>query len=310
MPEPGHILDPELELLLRELAADPRSSLLRVPRSGRIRQLFPAEPLASHTGFSKLERHLLQAYRSELALLLRQACQIRLFEKEACAARTSRRVSPESFVDVPEESMWRRRAADRSTSPDAGLWEPDASSLLSRCASDGLEQTTSVELAAASLRLEPTDSARVYAGLGLANQGRMQDSERILRDVMSSRPTYRIASFASMDLGYARSLQGELPAACDAYREASDRWPEHMMASASWLVLAIQVGDRVQARIAASRVDETIPVGHPWIQEFGVMHEQLRSAQQLEVSPAGINLARWLLDRTGPNSARISHVLA
>src|SRR5436189_4868215 len=80
MPE-SLAFDPELEELLREIAADPGSRLLRMPRSTRPRDLLaiPEPVTRARAGLSVAERHLIEVHRDELAHLLRRACLIRFF---------------------------------------------------------------------------------------------------------------------------------------------------------------------------------------------------------------------------------------
>src|SRR5262245_31177745 len=65
-------LDPELEHLLRELAAEPDSSLLRVARPAVMPALFETNTVVSQhaTGLLPVEREILRAHRAELVEVL------------------------------------------------------------------------------------------------------------------------------------------------------------------------------------------------------------------------------------------------
>ncbi|MCA9067038.1 MAG: hypothetical protein KDA96_28440, partial [Planctomycetaceae bacterium] len=68
----GIHLDPEVEGLLREIAADPGSSLLRVERPKTLRPLLEREHAAGArmAGLTNAERHLLERYRDEVGYAL------------------------------------------------------------------------------------------------------------------------------------------------------------------------------------------------------------------------------------------------
>lgn len=62
-------LDPEIDGLLREIAADPKSKLLRVRRPVDVRVFAETRPAigVATAGLTKAERHLVQAHREEVA---------------------------------------------------------------------------------------------------------------------------------------------------------------------------------------------------------------------------------------------------
>ena len=67
------LLHPEVEHLLAEIAADPNSSLLRIPRAKVLPELFrPPDPIRQSAHFmTSAERHLLAVHREEVAHWLR-----------------------------------------------------------------------------------------------------------------------------------------------------------------------------------------------------------------------------------------------
>lgn len=67
------LLHPEVEHLLAEIAADPNSSLLRIPRTKVLPELFrPPDPIRQSAYFlTSAERHLLAVHREEVAHWLR-----------------------------------------------------------------------------------------------------------------------------------------------------------------------------------------------------------------------------------------------
>lgn len=78
------LLEPALEELLREVASDPRSSLLRVDRPSLLKGPFDHDPMVreSFTGLRSAERELLRVYRQELGHALRECCFDLVYRRE------------------------------------------------------------------------------------------------------------------------------------------------------------------------------------------------------------------------------------
>jgi hypothetical protein len=128
-------LDPEFEEVLREVAADPDSSLLRVPRPKRIRSLFDRGSAvgALEPGLTRAEQHLLQVHRNELAWLLRQACLVKLVEGPKSRLYVSRYITAERQVELMRPSTMRSQLdLERGTAAGAKDEAP-AIALLDRC---------------------------------------------------------------------------------------------------------------------------------------------------------------------------------
>jgi len=121
--------DPELEGLLRELAADPRSQLLRSTRprtaAGLLERAGAVSP--SRAGLTAAERHLLEVHRDELADVLRRACLMRFYSDPARALYLNRSRDAQHAIAFDTPERWRERArealadARRSPRPLEGL---------------------------------------------------------------------------------------------------------------------------------------------------------------------------------------------
>ena len=166
-------LHPELEGLLREVAADPESNLLRLPRSGLVHSLRAAAlpDRAPTTGLRPAERELLRTCRHEVAYLLLLAC----YRQQITAPQNRYLVyslNESGEVAATLERRWLGIASQRlGLMPGRAILNSMA--LLARCVSpDGERWPSVLELAAASARLDPSNTAYNYAALELilANQ--------------------------------------------------------------------------------------------------------------------------------------------
>ena len=203
-------LDPEFEEILAKVAADPESALLRVPRPQRIRGLFEREKVSEGASIlSRAEKHLLQAYRSDVAGLLRDVCRMKLLD----GPRSRPHVSPYKTADREHERLNPSGLAERFRREQIEAREIEgvapAWSLLERCVGEpfGDEPTVS-QLAEASIRLEPSDAARVLAAVDLIQRGAPRAALEVLHRVVAGFPEREILLHAWNDLGMSYSFTG------------------------------------------------------------------------------------------------------
>ena len=199
-------LHPEIEGLLREVAADPESNLLRLPRSGLVHSLRAATlpDRAPTTGLRPAERELLRTCRHEVAYLLLLAC----YRQQITAPQNRYLVySVRANADIAEDLdvSWMRAARRKlGMSSDAKLTQ--ALSLLARCTSfDGLGWPTVFELAAASARLAPSTMARNYAALDLILGGKAATGVRMLEGLHYDTPAFQVMAACNRVFGLEKS---------------------------------------------------------------------------------------------------------
>jgi len=208
-------LHPEIEGLLREIAADPESNLLRLPRADLARSLRAGTlpDRAPTTGLRPAERELMRTCRDEVAYLLLFAC----YHQQTNAPQNryivySTRVNGDISEDM--DVRWMRLARKKlGMESDARLTE--AFSLLARCASvDGRGWPTMFELAAASARLVPSTTPRNYAALGLMLGGRARTGVRMLKGLRYDAPRMQLMAACNRVFGLEKC--GRLDLAYDA----------------------------------------------------------------------------------------------
>jgi hypothetical protein len=251
------LFEPEVEAILREIASDPRSSLLRVSRPRHLLGLFERYTNVGPqtVGLTAAERHLLQVYRNEVARLLGDVCRRRLVSGERPLNRS---LTVDSDLVIPSEAENRERS--RALQPFAGeLDEPDVESLLERCASgDPTRQPSVTALAAAMARLVPSDSARGLAGLDLALRGQPRAALRLHHSILAGSPSPLMASIAWENVGFAQELLRSQEAALDGFRIAALTDLGRSFPALVWLQRGLVMGLADESLRAASRVNELL----------------------------------------------------
>ena len=254
-------LHPEIEGLLRDVAADPESNLLRLPRSGLRRSVERAElpDRAPTTGLRPAERELLRTCRHEVAYLLLLAC----YRQQITAPENRYLVySVRSNADIANDIdlKWMRIAREKlGIVSDEKLTR--SLSLLARCTSgDGRSWPTVFELAAASARLVPSTMARNYAALDLILRDKASTGVRMLRDLHFDAPAFQVMAACNRVFGLEKS--GQLGLAYEALvaSEWSDigRLPQAFFGAS----LAAQLGSLAETDRWASELRALDPSRH------------------------------------------------
>jgi hypothetical protein len=312
MAHEGLLIDPELEGLLRELAEDPRSSLLRVRRPADLAGVFEGAPAATAAtaGLTSLERHLVQARRTDLAQLLRDACLIRFFGDPELDKWVARYVTVDEQVNVPDESAWRgqaRREAGMATSDPATC---DGVALLQKCLRTSDFHSVSIsELAVVSIRLEPTHHGRLYVCADLATRNQADAAERIARGVLGAMPSPSDASHAWEALALCASLRGDFVGAVEAAQKACDLPEPRPQTQLYWLYYALMARDSSKAAEASDRLRGFMDSDHPVIVRVA---QQLRSQQAAGVwdtGPRTREFVKSIMDDLGVTARRIADAL-
>jgi hypothetical protein len=241
------VLNPEIEGLLREIAADPTSTLLRLPPSGlrRSRRLGELPDRAGTTGLNLAERELLRRWREEVAYLLLVAC----FRTLVSTSRYAHRISTigDAHKMNPEGGELRTRVAENCAEAVLCPNLRDGVDLLQQLSNCETRHSPSVfNLASAAARLAPVEMASCYAALHLilesnATAGIRMMSNRSFNSLVARR-------MAAVNTAYGHERLGALRAALDSVNGGD--WPagSEAVRSVSGLVLSAQVGDAVSLR--------------------------------------------------------------
>lgn len=253
------VFDPEVEALLREIAADPNSSLLRVTRPQAVKGLFERTERVSPgmTGLSSAERHLVQVHRNEVAHLLREVCRWRMLNDPG----SKENFTPYSGANEARQTSL-QELADRTRSLQEGAKKTESDSalqLIEKCIG-GTDVVHVSSLASASQRLEPHDAARIYIGLDLAFRGRPHSAIRVYKSLLAEcvEPAMRSSAWANTALAYELLGMNEMMVGCTSQSALASDNPT---AATEWLFGALLLEDKA-ASLAASHRIEDLTNGH------------------------------------------------
>ncbi len=239
---------PEIRGLLEELVADPRSSIRLVPRRP-LRYWFDSDETIRPREISgtKLERHILEVHREELADSLLAAARI-AYWKAPQFAHWPRDAEGRVFNPDEAESRWRRRGGeprDAARSEDVEL--------LRRCLEGGLHSYDAFSLAKASLGVVPRDEARLYLGITVPWDRPRTAMQMLTR--LESRACMHIASDAARHVAARLCCVGRLRDAQAKYRLALQVDPGVWVGHLYVFNLSCCLGDRDQAGRQAREAD-------------------------------------------------------
>lgn len=240
--------DPAVVTLLGEIAADPRASLLRIPKERLIRWIGRPEEVVKPSGsyLTKAEKHLVSAYREEAAWLLLQACVVELNKH----ALVFSKMAPDS-LRLKEEG--RRLSRLRQLSPEAKL------------ATRQIADMGAVALGSASLRLSPNDHARNCLAIALQRAGHDGSSMQLLRVLLSGEPNAVQKAQAFENMMFIWASKSAFERAHECGRQAIHSNEECTRLLVWGLTTALQMGNEGVARAYAMRIDEA-PKHHEVVQ--------------------------------------------
>jgi len=306
-------LDPELEQLLREAAADPDSHLLRVPRQKVWRTLEEAERAHAvsprQTGLTAIERELLSVHHAELGRLLLLAARKAIFAKPDSSFRWHRFSSKKSKVEDRDRAAFQRQITDRV---DRGFGDERSvlgRDLLLRCASVAAAEFPSIgQLCAASLRIWPESVGRIYIAIDFIDRGLPDMALRTLRGVAREEPSSELLSFAWENIGFALSLKGDFKNAALACRNAATIGPVRHFPSMSWLCASLQAGDPRLVDESAEYLDATSSADLRLVGWFCSNQRRSRLSGVWRPTDTSRQIVARMSDRLGTCSARVAEL--
>jgi len=266
-----HLMEPELEELLHEIARDPRSTLLRVDRPTILRGLFDRDPMVreSCTQLTSAERQLLRVHRSELGRLLRALCLDLLIGRNAevfyiCTDLGCGKHSNEFRADVAMESL--ARVSEQGSGPRVRL-----------AVARAVAANDPMCYAALACRTSP--STATY--LSLSDSFELQhDTAKANLAIEHARRLGTCQSDQAFALSYeacSRLGSGDLWGARHRYREAcriGGAWPNDVM---SWLALSVQCSDERSFSEAVETIGQ-VPILPATLHEWTNAISKLRAA--------------------------------
>ncbi len=253
------LLDPEIEGLLEELSRESGSTLFRVARPKELKGLAPAqeEPLAAGSRRAPAEAKLLDCYREEVAYLLRcryyesylaqdhlTAIRPFLAPREGGAAGAAG--SESSAVQLHREVAGVSANFEGSTAADLVV---QAAMVAVSSPEDRLA------IAAAALRLVPSDTARMYLGYEYLAQGWIGAALDCFTRVSEGALDARLAASSRVAAGVAEMARGDFRAALEQFGLAASAECGPASAELNGLAAALQLGDEGSARALVQQLD-------------------------------------------------------
>jgi hypothetical protein len=302
---------PELEGLLREVAADPRSVLLRVPRLSPLRSLLARqEPLRpSATGLGALDRHLLAVHRDELSQALLEACLVRLYSNPdwSLSVHRTRTATEDWVVESPRD--WAERTREKAEILAATPTELVGLDLLQACIEPGgLDAVSITQLARASLRLTPGANARAWIAFEMRLVGRYTDAIRLVDQQLAEHVPPMVAAALLEYRAGSLSAQGEFgQASRDAWR-AHEECAGHVSALVNALYYALRSGDAAGARRAGGALDNAVTTPTLGLSQHLDLMVRIHQESGSGALPVVRLIARDLISTAGPLTRRFLHV--
>lgn len=305
------VLDPEVEGILRELAADPRSTLLRTPRPTSIRPLFDEAAARSsvEAGRTAAERELLDVWRARVAFHLREASLLRLFEEPETETYIGREGPRGELIETADPERLEADARDARDDDSLDVESLHGLELVVRCVQGaGDDRPSAAQLAAASLRLVPHDSARSYVAQELLMRDESRTALRVLQNILAGAPSPYMRSIAWENSGWALSNLDDHAGAAQAYEVAAQLGPARSVPHLSWLFKAVLLGRTDDARRAARLVEEINGSGHPSVESWFSGIRGRRRAGRWSPSAESRTVRSALESSAGPLTQRLLDV--
>lgn len=245
------VLGADVRQLLGQIALDPKSRLFRTAAPRRL--LEPGTVSDGEPFLTRAERHLLAQYRDEVAYLLRDAARTAILNERSTGTLLVRAVPAmerPTLADAPHLARSARRLLD---SP---LGQPEttaAIALVTAMATEG-EQPTPEALAAAALRLVPSDTARLLYAQGLCASAQNAAARRRFLAVASQSSNRTEVSIAWETLGLLEARSNDDGQALEAYKAAWRANPDRWGPIVWWLATA----SRLEAREELLEADRAL----------------------------------------------------
>jgi hypothetical protein len=302
-------LEPEVDALLREAAADPRSILLRVERKRAVPLLFSDEsdvgPMTA--GLAAIDRHLLAVHRSEVAELLRKVCLLRLMNGPRGRACVNRRPMVRGELRSPRLPDLRQQAEfEQESQPSTELAATGLDLVMQVLSDPAREEPRVYELAAVSHRLQPTQEAQVLGAMDLSQRESPTTAVRLLLRVLNDRPSVATAGCVCNNLGFAWNELGDLRKAFEALGEAMRFSEELALTRLNRLALGIQLGDECAALDANRELDSLIAADHPAVTAFVETALLARNSHRWSPTYEATTLVKMIRDQLGEAGRRIA----
>ena len=296
----GRAFDPEVVELLKVVAADPRSGILHAPREPLLRWAGRTEETisAGSSYLTRAERHLVMAYREEVAELIYWMAIWRVTFGGSGGSMAFLRKAKH-----PEPSALRESAKANAGSDGArmAIGEQVVSLLLE------FERTSASRLAAAAMRLRPNDLSRIVLGHAFHSEKQTSSALRTFNAVIARTTSAEIRSYALENLGMVFSAKREFGKALQCNAQAVHQTPYRVAPRVWFFSMAIQLGNEAEVRRSAIDLEE-VPEHHGTLEEVLGLMERARIAGSWKATEGARQLVRSMGESLPPRAMKICDV--
>lgn len=309
------IFDANFEGLLREAASDKDSLLLRVDRAQILPALRSREAPASvaMAGLSKVERELLASYRCELGFLLRQAAVTMMLDRAETGRWIDQSTANGKTHKACSEDSWRAATKDAlgtDSSPVIDEAARTAGEVALLLVGRGFQDTSLLQVAAAALRVDPVDQARIYAGTFLAAASEAPRSLSVLRPLLDGRCSAENAVYAAEGIALALGRSGRYTEAAEALAGGVLLGLDRPEVALRRLFYAGLAASPELILAAAHELAAAIPETHPGVGSFNADLARKLGRGQWHVSSQAAQACRECLGRVQPIALGVLSELA
>lgn len=268
MSDPFETMDPNLKEVLLDIAKDERSTLFRVePREIAVGVMDDVPSLSAGTaGWTPAERHLLQAYREDVALLLQDAFRVRLTTDETGKEMFRFTDSVERRVSAGGShlSVIANRLGRNAHSHDLS---PEVQATLGEIATLSHSGPSSIgSLAHLAHRLVPSEVGLILVGISLVFEDQLDQAMALFQGHLETSVRSDMRRHSWANLGKAFTQNGESRKAYVAHMEARLGGPWTHVHAWNCFATALDCGDsdliresleHIEARTSADPVAES-----------------------------------------------------
>jgi len=288
-------IDPELYGLLEEITSNPRSAIRVIPRKAFSPWLEGSDVIQSgDIARHSAARHLVAAYREELAQLLLDAAKIAYWQ----APLMSHAPIGQPTLQIATESWSRRtRIAIATESIEA------AQSLLAHHLT-AIRPESGSALARASLSLVPSDTARAYLGYCLKTSHPLA-ALRSFAFLAERARSVDMQARALRALGAVQCILGRFREALNSYQRSLQRQPGNCVALCSIVNLGCLLSEAGNVRHAASQLELLKSEDLLAVNAFLELTSNWRRQLAPEAKVRAAQLARGLSKQIPPQARRV-----
>lgn len=294
--------EPEVATLINEAAKDPDSPLFKWPRDvNALHTLQPVKQRLASLTADQLGQEIDVVHRIDLANLLRGAALIRLYSIPNEPHYLHRNLTTTQKVYIPDVLIW-RKCAREALSLNTNILHQRDRILLETCITEGLSGVSVSTLALASIRLQPTDPARIYLALDMSASGQPRAALHILKSVAQGPGGPVERSYAWEHIAFLYSQWNKYSEAIRALRLAAKLAPERPNPFMNWLFNACLAADESEIRQSANLLDAIVDADHGSIREYAQILSDQAHLKQWNLSPGAVSLLISMRQTLGPAS--------